>query len=128
MQRLLMGLGLVAVAVVAMACSGATAAPPSDPPPSGAPAGEVIRVVAKDIAFQPTAVTVEADKPLVIVLDNQEEAPHNILIKDAAGATAFKGEIGGKGEIRNDVPALPAGSYTFLCEVHPDMQGTITAE
>ena len=26
------------------------------------------------------------------------------------------------------VPALAAGTYPFICEVHPDMKGTITAE
>jgi plastocyanin len=26
------------------------------------------------------------------------------------------------------VPALTAGSYPFICEVHPDMKGTIVAE
>ncbi len=26
------------------------------------------------------------------------------------------------------VPALPAGTYGFICEVHPDMKGTITAQ
>jgi plastocyanin len=27
-----------------------------------------------------------------------------------------------------DVPALPAGSYTFACTVHPNMTGSITAQ
>ena len=26
------------------------------------------------------------------------------------------------------VPALAAGTYTFICQVHPDMKGTITAK
>ena len=26
------------------------------------------------------------------------------------------------------VPALAAGTYAFICEVHPDMKGTITAQ
>jgi plastocyanin len=26
------------------------------------------------------------------------------------------------------VPALAAGTYGFICEVHPDMKGTITAQ
>ena len=128
MQRVFMSLGLVALAVVSMACSGAAAAPPSSQPPSGEPAGDAIRIVATNLAFQPATLTVEAGKPLEIVLDNQDEAPHNIAIKDAAGTTGFKGEIVTKGEVTNLVPALTAGTYTFWCEVHPEMQGTITAE
>jgi plastocyanin len=25
-----------------------------------------------------------------------------------------------------DVPALPAGTYSFVCSVHPNMVGTLT--
>ena len=63
-----------------------------------------------------------------VVWINQDGAPHNIAIKDASGATVFKGEIVSASKVTNAVPALAAGSYTFLCEVHPDMKGTITAE
>lgn len=133
MHRFLLGVGLVALAVVSIACTGAGAAPPSGTPepstPAGSPgSGGPIVVVAKDIAFEQTAITVPAGQPVEIVLDNLDEAPHNIAIKDASGATAFKGEIIGKGTVSNAVPALAAGTYTFWCEVHPDMQGTITAE
>jgi plastocyanin len=134
MQRFLQGLALAGLAVLTVACSsggGATPAPASVAPSSpgaSAPAGGEIVVVAKDIAFQPTSLTIKADTPTEIVLDNQEAAPHNIAIKDAAGATLFKGEIVTSTKVTNAVPALAAGSYTFWCEVHPNMTGTLTAE
>ena len=56
MKRLILGLGLVALAAVSTACSGATAAP-SDGPAASVPPGAVT-IVAKDLAFSPTAVTV----------------------------------------------------------------------
>ncbi len=31
-------------------------------------------------------------------------------------------------KVTYQVPALAAGTYTFVCEVHPDMKGTITAQ
>jgi cytochrome c oxidase subunit 2 len=112
---------------------------PESPPPAasgdpGAPSGEPgaaagIPLVAKDIAFDQTALTVPADAPFQIDFDNQDASiPHNVEIKDGAGATVFNGEIfPGVAKMTYDVPALPAGSYTFLCTVHPNMTGTLTA-
>ena len=47
---------------------------------------------------------------------------------DASGASVFKGEIVSGKKVTYQVPALAAGTYTFICEVHPDMKGTITAQ
>lgn len=133
MKRLIQGLALTALAVLTVACSsgGSTPAPgttaPSSPGASG-PAGSGNVIVAKDLVFQPTSLTIKADTPTEIVLDNQEAAPHNIAIKDAAGATVFKGEIVSSAKVTNAVPALGAGAYTFWCEVHPNMTGTLTVE
>jgi plastocyanin len=123
MQRLFLSLALAALAIVSAACSSGSASPT---PPASIPA-DAITVVAKDLAFQPTEVAAPADQPFTLVLDNQEDVPHNIAIKDSTGAVVFKGEIINKGQEVNSVPALAAGSYPFLCEVHPDMTGTITA-
>jgi plastocyanin len=128
MKRFALSLGLVALAAVLAACSGASAAPagPASAPPAGD--GTVPTVVAKDIAFSPTELTVKAGTAFDLVLDNQDSAPHNIAISDASGASVFKGEIVTNAKVTNAVPALAAGSYTFICEVHPNMKGTITAE
>ena len=123
MQRLILSLALAALAIISAACSSGSASPT---PPASIPA-DAITVVAKDLAFQPTEVAAPADQPFTLVLDNQEDVPHNIAIKDSTGAVVFKGEIINKGQEVNSVPALTAGSYPFLCEVHPDMTGTITA-
>lgn len=128
MKRLLLGLGVATLAIVTAACSGATAAPASDAPNPSAPAGDEIVIVAKDMKFQTTSVTVRANEPVTIVLDNQESAPHNIAVKDASGAEVFKGEIVTNTKVSNAIPALAVATYAFLCEVHPDMKGTITAE
>lgn len=133
MKRTVLGLALVAVAALSAACSGsgAGAATPSavaSGAASEAPAGDQIVIVARDLKFEPTTVTVAADQAVQIVLDNQESAPHNIAIKDGSGAEVFKGEIVTNAKVTNSVPALAAGTYTFWCEVHPDMQGTITAD
>ena len=51
--------------------------------------------------------------------------PHDIQIKDSTGAIVFKGDIFNGVDTRiYQVPALPAGDYTFSCVVHPNMTGT----
>ena len=125
MQRLTLTLGLVALATVLAACSGATAAPAT---PAGSVDPNTPVVVAKDITFVNTNVTVAADEAFSLVLDNQEAAPHNIQISDATGAKVFTGEVVSNAKVTYQVPALAAGSYPFICEIHPDMKGTIVAE
>jgi plastocyanin len=133
MKRVVQALALAGLAALTVACSGggSSPAPATDTPTSpgaSAPAGSGTTIVAKDLAFQPTTVTIAADTPTEIVFDNQEQVPHNIAIKDAAGATVFKGEIVTGTKVTNAVPALAAGAYAFWCEVHPNMTGTLTAE
>ena len=135
MKRLTLTLGLLALAAVLAACSGASAAPEgtSQPPAGGTaqqPAGGTgdVSIVAKDIAFQTTDVSVKAGTPVTIDFDNRDGAPHNIAISDAKGQTVFKGDIVSSKQVTYSVPALAAGTYTFICEVHPNMKGTITAK
>jgi plastocyanin len=134
MKRLALGLAVTAVALLTVACSSSagTQAPATSGPESpgaSAPAGGGTTIVAKNIAFEPTTLTVTAGSPTDIVLDNQDSSPHNIAIKDASGATVFKGEIfTGPAKKTYNVPALTAGAYQFWCEVHPTMTGTLTAQ
>ena len=131
MKRLTLTLGLLALAAVLAACSGASAAPTSETPaPAGSPvaAGATVTIVAKDIMFTTPNVAVTAGTPFTIAFDNQEGAPHNVAISDATGASVFKGEIVSSKKVDYAVPALAAGTYPFICDVHPDMKGTITAK
>jgi plastocyanin len=119
--------------------SGAEAAPSGQPaaggggggaPESAAPSlpAADVTITASNIAFTTPEVTAPADKPFTIAFDNQDSAPHDVVIKDAGGATAFEGEIvTGPAVVVYDVPALPAGGYTFVCSVHPNMTGTLDA-
>jgi plastocyanin len=128
MKRLTLTLCLLALAAVLAACSGASAAAPTPATPAGSPSGDAVTVVAKDMKFVQTAVPVAAGTAFDLVFDNQDGAPHNIAISNASGASVFKGEIVSSTAVTYAVPALPAGTYGFICEVHPDMKGTITAE
>jgi plastocyanin len=128
MKRLTLTFGLLALAAVLAACSGASATTPTPAAPAGSPSGDAVSIVAKDIKFDPTVVSVKADTAFDIDFDNQDGAPHNIHISNASGATVFKGEIVTSTRVTYAVPALPAGTYGFVCDVHPEMKGTITAQ
>ena len=57
--------------------------------------------------------------------------PHNVALHlgDVNGAELFKGEVfAGVATRVYDVPALDAGSYAFVCTVHPTMIGTLTVK
>jgi plastocyanin len=125
MKRLTLTLGLMALAAVLAACSGTSAAPAT---PAGSVDPNAPVITAKDLKFVETNVTVPADEAFDLVLDNQEGAPHNVQISDATGAKVFTGEIVSNTKVTYKVPALAGGSYTFICEVHPDMKGTLVAE
>ena len=128
MKRLTMTLGLLALAAVLAACSGASGAQGTPSAPAGSPSGPTVSIVAKDIAFVPLAVTVTADTPFQIAFDNRDGAPHNVAISNRQGGTIFKGEIVTSQQVTYQAPALAPGTYTFICEVHPNMKGTITAQ
>jgi hypothetical protein len=96
--------------------------------PSAAPKADVV-VVAENITWVETSLTAPAGAPFTMALDNRDSGvPHDVWIKDAGGADVFKGElVTGPAVVVYDVPALPAGQYTFVCTVHSNMTGTLTA-
>jgi plastocyanin len=108
-------------------------APPSGAPPSsgGPPPSAVtgdVTLTAQGIAFVETTITGPADKPFTIAfVNNDPGTPHDVAFKDANGGYAWRGEpISGVATKLYDVPALPAGSYTFVCTIHSNMTGTAT--
>ena len=126
MKRILLALGLIAIAAISAACSSTTAKPPA---PSG-PAVDGPTIVAKDLKFQQTTVEVKAGQNVNLHFDNQDSAPHNVAIfTDSSAATPISvGEVITSAKADQVVPALQPGSYFFRCDVHHDMTGTIVAK
>ena len=100
----------------------------ASPAPS-LPAADVT-VVAENIAWLETSITVPAGRAFTIAFDNRDRGvPHDIVIKDASGAELFRGDVvTGPTVVVYDVPAIPAGQYPFVCSIHPNMTGTVTAQ
>jgi plastocyanin len=116
--------GGIALAVVA----GGEEEPGGGEPPGGA----VVNLVAQNIAFDPTTLSVPAGQPFTIAFDNRDPATqHNVEIfdnQDYSGTPLFSGDlITGPAKATYAVGALDAGTYYFRCVVHPSMTGQIVA-
>jgi plastocyanin len=98
--------------------------------PSQGPSGPVVQISAKDIKFSTAEMTAPADTPFQIEFQNDDNGvPHNIEIKDGTDTVAFNGDIfSGVDKMDYAVPALVAGTYKFLCSVHPQMSGSLTVQ
>jgi plastocyanin len=141
---------LLAAALTILAVVACTSAPPgwtyapapsATPIPSGEPSASVgpsasvapggIELTALNVAFDKSELTAPADTPFQIVFHNNDASiQHNVAIHEGTptGPEVFKGEIFAGVETRTyDVPALAAGTYGFVCTVHPNMSGTLTA-
>lgn len=99
------------------------------PGASGTPPQGGIAVVAQGVKFDVATLSAPADKPFKIAFDNRDNGtPHDVDIVDASGTKAFDGkDFPGPAQRTYDVPALKAGSYQFICSIHPQlMTGTLT--
>lgn len=108
----------------------------SKPAASGGPAVQATTTpmisASSAVSFDQTDVVVAAAKPLTLTFDNKNAGvPHNVAIFDGPSETKslFAGEIiTGPKQVVYNVPALPAGTYYFVCQVHANMHGTISAK
>ena len=82
-------------------------------------------------AFDISAITAPAGEAFGIVFDNQDPYEHNVAIHEgtATGPELFKGELfKGIASRTYVIPALKAGTYAFVCSLHPNMVGTLTVK
>ena len=99
------------------------------PVPSGQPGASIQLGASGSTTFDETSLSATAGKPFSVVFTNRSSNPHDFAVKDASGKVLFTGmPIANPGQaVTYSVPALPAGTYTFFCVVHPTtMQGTLT--
>jgi plastocyanin len=86
-----------------------------------------VRLVAKDIAFSTSCIAVPANTPFTIAFRNEDASVmHDVHIfsanptEDPNASSLFQGSLlTGPATTTYHVPALPAGTYFFECDVHP---------
>ncbi len=110
---------LLCAAALAAGCGsdddGSSAAPVT---PEGAN-----QVGMKDLKFIPENITVKAGD--TITWTNQESVPHNVV--NAQEGEEPKSELFNEGGTYQFTPEK-TGKITYVCTIHPGMDGTITVE
>ena len=95
---------------------------------SGSPAATV-ELTAENLAFDRSSLRFPAGVIVALTLDNRDPGIlHNVAIYPSSGGDpVFRGETftGIQTETYLLGP-LPAGSFRFVCDVHPTMSGTLT--
>jgi plastocyanin len=89
----------------------------SEPAPSGEAAkSEKVEIV--EFAYQPDPVVVQTGGK--VIWQNQDTAPHTATADDGSfdTGTIEKGKIGSE-------TFKEAGTFTYFCEIHPTMHGTV---
>src|SRR5690606_39969206 len=83
-----------------------------------------VTIAADNIAWDVDCLTAPAGEPLTIVVDNRDDGvKHNIAFNDAPGEPSTDLEAG---PVTQELTVdLPAGDHDFICDIHPNMTGTL---
>jgi plastocyanin len=122
-----------AVAVSWLVLSGGESVAVSAPAEGGTcnPSGTALTITAFDSKFDKDCLAAPASQAFTIDFNNLDRGiPHNVAIyeDESAQKTLFKGElVDGPGRTTYSVQGVPAGTFFFRCDPHPEMNGTFIA-
>lgn len=86
-----------------------------------------VTIVAEDVAWDVDCVRAPADRPLSITVDNRDVGVnHNLHVTGLPGKPSTPLEVGPVvQELVVPAEALRAGDYAYVCDIHPNMTGTL---
>jgi len=88
---------------------------------ASAPSGDAVRsakVEIVDFAYDPDPVTIEEGGK--VIWQNEDSAPHTATADDGSFDTGTLEE----GKLKSET-FKEAGTYAYICSIHPDMHGTV---
>jgi mono/diheme cytochrome c family protein/plastocyanin len=114
-------------------CWSGTAGGSQAPSASLGPDSTILKLTAASIAYDVKELTAPADKAFGIDFTQQDSGVggHNVEVRDSGGKTLFKGQVlTDPGETTYAIGPLDAGTYTYICSIHPipAMTGTLTVK
>jgi plastocyanin len=91
-----------------------------------------VTVVAENTAFDTDEISLPAETPTTLTLDNRDPTAHNLSIYEDETASddplfTFEAFVGPATE-PFPVDPIPEGEYYFRCDIHPTMEGTVVVE
>lgn len=118
----LIAAGGVLVSVLLMGCgsSGGSSGASGSCPKTG----DAYTLVAKDVAWNTKCLEGQRGKEVTFTVDNRDEVAHNLHI--TAGSQNVKTKLQ-SGPVKQTLKVKldTAGSFAFVCDIHPNMTGTL---
>lgn len=89
-----------------------------------------VALSAASLEFDASTIQATAGEAFTITFTNDDTAPHNVAIytEDGGDEVVVGDVIDGGATTEIEVPALDAGEYFFVCDIHPDMTGSVVVE
>lgn len=118
---------IAAIVLMLAACSSSASPTPAAGGGTATVTNGAVTITAASLEFDADAIEAPAGEAFTITLVNNDTVPHNISVyTEEGGERLAEGEIVNAGESTTiDVAALDAGTYYWVCDLHPEMNGSL---